>query len=289
MSDATTPRTYDETAAQDSLRRYLQEIGRYALLTRAEEVQLAKRVEAGDPVAVQRLVESNLRLVVTIAKTYRTGALELLDLVQEGTLGLMKAAERYDWRRGTKFSTYAAWWIRSAIVEALGASSHPIRLPDSVRERAAAVERTDRALTARLGRRPTTVEIAATLELTPAQVADARAVLQPVGSLDETVGADGETRHADLLVDPHATDPLQSLVDEASEGELASHLRTLPERSRYVLALRFGLAGGETHTADEVAARLGVARERVRQIELHALRKLAASAAGRRPAVALAA
>ena len=275
MSDT----SHTTTAAEDSLRRYLNEIGRVPLLTRAEEVQLAKRVEAGDPAARERLIESNLRLVFTIAKSYRTRGLDLLDLVQEGTLGLMKAVDRYDWRRGTKFSTYAAWWIRSGIIEALGASSHPIRLPESVRERAAAVERTERALTARYGRRPTIAAIAAALELRPSDVVGARAATQPCGSLDESVGADGELRHADLLPDPNAVDPLQSLVDEASEGELETHLRTLPERSRQVLELRFGLRDSVAHTADEVAARLGLARERVRQIELHALRRLSFSVA----------
>jgi RNA polymerase primary sigma factor len=287
MSDAVKTRTNHDTAAEDSLRRYLSEIGRYALLTRAEEVQLSKRVRAGDPVARRRLIESNLRLVVTIAKTYRAGTLDLLDLIQEGTLGLMKAVDRYDWQRGTKFSTYAAWWIRSGIIEALGANAHPIRVPESVRERTGQVERTERTLMARFGRRPTTAEIASALDLTPAQVAEARAASQPCGSLDEPVGAEGELRHADLLADPNATDPLQSLVDDASEGELEAHLRTLPERTRRVLALRFGLGGNVAHTADEVAAQLGLARERVRQIELHALRKLAARAG--RPAVALAA
>jgi RNA polymerase primary sigma factor len=170
MSATAEPTRPTETAAAaDSLRRYLTEIGRYPLLTRAEEIQLSKRVEAGDPAAKQRLIESNLRLVVTIAKTYRTGALELLDLVQEGTIGLMKAVERYDWRRGTKFSTYAAWWIRSGIIDALGANA-PIRLPESMRERVADVQRGEQALMARLGRRPSAAEIAAELDLTATQV-----------------------------------------------------------------------------------------------------------------------
>ena len=271
--------TYDHTASEDSLRRYLSEIGRHPLLTRAEEVQLAKRVQAGDTSARQRLIESNLRLVVTIAKTYRSGSLDLLDLVQEGTLGLMKAVDRYDWRRGTKFSTYAAWWIRSGIIEALGTNAHPIRLPESVRDRAFDVQRTEQALMARFGRRPSTAEIAAELELTPAQVAEARAAAQPVGSLDEPMGSEGDLRHSDLLADPNATDPLQSLVEEADEGELERRLRTLPERQRLVIELRFGLRDGIARTADAVASELGLARERVRQIELHAIRRLSAGVA----------
>jgi RNA polymerase primary sigma factor len=280
MSDAEqTTATYEDSTAQDSLRRYLGEIGRHPLLTRAEEVQLAKRVQAGDRTARQRMIEANLRLVVTIAKTYRARGVELLDLIQEGTVGLVKAVDRYDGRRETKFATYAAWWIRSAIIAALEASTHPIRVPDSVRERAGDVQRAERALMARLGRRPSSAEIASELDLTPAQVVEARAAVQPVGSLDEPVGAERELVYADILADPNATDPLASLVDEASEAELEAHLQTLPERSRRVLALRFGLGGSVAHTADEVAAQLGVARERVRQIELHALRRLAAVAA----------
>jgi RNA polymerase primary sigma factor len=268
-------RTNETAAAEDSLRRYLTEIGRYPLLTRAEEIQLSKRVEAGDLAAKQRLIESNLRLVVTIAKTYRTGALDLLDLVQEGTIGLMKAVERYDWRRGTKFSTYAAWWIRSGIIDALGANA-PIRLPESMRERAADVQRAEQALMARAGRRPSAAEIAAELDLTPAQVVEARAAAQPVGSLDVPVGADGDLMHADLLSDPNTPDPLQSLIEEADADELEALLGLLSERQRLVIELRFGLGSDEPRTAEAVAGELGLARERVRQIELHALRRLAA-------------
>jgi RNA polymerase primary sigma factor len=269
MSEAQT-----KQPADDSLRRYLTDIGRCPLLTRAEEVQLAKRVELGDPEARRRLIESNLRLVVTIAKSYRSGSAELLDLVQEGNLGLMKAVDRYDWRRGTKFSTYAAWWIRHAVVQALGASSQPIRLPDSVRARIADVQRAERALASELGRTPSVKEIAAKLEVTDEQVLEARAAAQPVASLDEPVGTDG--RYADILADANATDPLQALIDETPALDLEETLRRLPERSRLVLELRFGLRDGVARTADAVADELGVARERVRQIELHTLRKLAA-------------
>jgi RNA polymerase primary sigma factor len=281
-----TAQTDEDVPGEDSLRRYLNEIGRYPLLTRADEVQLAKRVEAGDPVAKQRLVESNLRLVVTIAKTFRTGALDLLDLVQEGTLGLMKAAERYDWRRGTKFSTYASWWIRAGIMEALSATSHPIRLPDSIRERIGDVNRAEQELTNRLCRRPTVAEIADELALTPTQVTEARAAGQAVGSLDEPLGSEGALRHADLIADPNLPDPLQGLVEEANESELERRLSTLPERSRRVIELRFGVGGGVARTADAVAAELGVARERVRQIELNALRRLGATEAASLPRAA---
>jgi RNA polymerase primary sigma factor len=265
-----------QTASSDSLRRYLDEIGRYPLLTRSQEVQLAKRVEAGDGEARQRLVESNLRLVVTIARSYQRPGIDFLDLIQEGTLGLMRAAERYDWRREVKFSTYAAWWIRHAVVQALG-STAAIRLPDSVHARVVDVQRTERTLAAELGRRPSVAEIALELDLTVDQVLEARAAAQPVGSLDEPV-SDGETRYAELLADPNAPDPLQSLVDETPAFDLASSLGRLPERGRTVIELRFGLRDGVARTADSVADELGVARERVRQIELQSLRRLAAEA-----------
>jgi RNA polymerase primary sigma factor len=279
MSEAEATTSSTTGAADDSLRQYLNEIGRYPLLTRAQEVQLAKRVEAGDHAARQRLIESNLRLVVAIARGYRSSSVDLLDLVQEGTLGLMRAVDRYDWRRETKFSTYASWWIRHGIVQALAAGSHPIRLPDSMRARIADVQRAERMLTARLNRRPSVTEIAAELELTTQQVSEARSAAQPVGSLDEPLGTDRELQVADVLADPNAVDPLQSLVDETTQSDLEERLRRLPERSRRVIELRYGLADGVARTADAVADELGVARERVRQIELQTIRKLAADVA----------
>jgi RNA polymerase primary sigma factor len=268
--------TRSEPAGEDSLRRYLNEIGRYPLLTRAEEVQLAKRIEAGDPAARQRLVECNLRLVVTIAKSYRSASVDFLDLIQEGTLGLMQAVDRYDWRRDTKFSTYAAWWIRHGIVQAYATCSQPIRIPESVRARATAVRKAERALTAELGRNPSVAEIAAKLELTSEDVLEARASSQPVGSLHEVRGGEGERQFEEVLADPNTPDPLQALVDETPAIDLEQTLGRLPERSRTVIELRFGLRDGVARTADSVADELGVARERVRQIELKTLRQLAA-------------
>jgi RNA polymerase primary sigma factor len=265
-----------ESAVDDSLRSYLNEIGRYPLLTRAEEVQLAKRIEAGDPAARQRLIECNLRLVVTIAKSYRSSAVDFLDLIQEGTLGLMQAADRYDWRRETKFSTYAAWWIRHGIVQAYATGSQPIRIPDSVRTRAAAIRKAERSLAAELGRTPSVAEIADKLELTVEQVHEARAAAQPVGSLHEVGGGEGERQYEEVLADPNTPDPLQALIDETPAIDLEETLSRLPERSRTVIELRFGLRDGVARTADSVADELGVARERVRQIELKTLRRLAA-------------
>jgi RNA polymerase primary sigma factor len=274
---------FDEEAAavqqdgeyEDSLRSYLRDISRYPLLTRTQEIQLAQRVQAGDPEAKRKLIESNLRLVVSIARTYRSGSLELLDLIQEGTLGLMRAVELYDWRRGTKLSTYAGWWIRHGILQAIGSSGQPIRLPDSVRERMASVQRTERSLSASLGRVPSSAEIAQALGIGIEQVLEARAAAQPVGWLDGSVGETDDLRLADVIADPNATDPLQAMIDATPAMDIDAALGRLPERSRQVLELRYGLRDGVARTAEAVAGELGVARERVRTIELHSLRKLA--------------
>jgi RNA polymerase primary sigma factor len=263
---------------KDSLDQYLDEIGRYPLLTRAQEVQLAKRVEAGDTTARQRMIESNLRLVVTIAKSYRGRGVDLLDLIQEGTIGLMRAVERYDWRQGTKLSTYAAWWIRHAVSQA-AAQARPVRVPGSLVERATLVRQAERDLGARLGREPSAREIAAALELTCEQVAEARAALQPVSSLDDPLASDSDATVADLLVDPATPDPIESLVEQSREEALEATLGELPERGRRVIQLRFGLGDGVVRTADAIAAELGVTRERVRQIELRSLRELASRVA----------
>jgi RNA polymerase primary sigma factor len=260
--------------AQDSLDTYLSEIGRYPLLTRAEEVQLAKRAEAGDGSARQRLIESNLRLVVTIAKPYRGHGIDFLDLIQEGTLGLVKAADRYDWRRDTKFSTYASWWIRHGIVEALS-RARAIRVPGSLAERAAMVRAAERELRSRLCREPLAGEIASELGCSKADVLEARAATQPVSSLDEPAGDEADRSLVDLIADPATADPAESLGHE--QGALETKLKALPERGRLVIELRYGLRDGVARTADAVAAELGVTRERARQIELHALRKLSAS------------
>jgi RNA polymerase primary sigma factor len=191
----------------------------------------------------------------------------------------MRAVDRYDWRREIKFSTYAARWIRHAIGKAIATTAQPIRLPDSVRARIADVRRTDNALTSALGRRPSVSEIAAALDLTIVEVAEARAAALPVGSLDAPLGADGDGHYADVLADPNAPDPGLALVDATPAIDLVEELHRLPERSRRVLELRYGLRDGVARTAESVADELGVARERVRQIELQTLRVLAAAAA----------
>jgi RNA polymerase primary sigma factor len=275
MRGGATGRTFDYMN-EDTLQAYLQEIGRYPLLTRAEEVQLAKRVEAGDESARKRMTEANLRLVVTIAKTYQRPGADLLDLIQEGTVGLMRAVDRYDWRRDVKFSTYAAWWIRHGITQAL-ATARPIRVPDSILERANDVRAAERELCARLGREPSTSEVAAALDLTTSQVDEARAALQPCSSLEEPLRSE-DTQRIDMLADPNATDPVESVTEEPREQLLRERLALLSDRGRKVIELRFGLRDGIVQTADAVAAELGVTRERVRQIELHALGKLAKAA-----------
>jgi RNA polymerase primary sigma factor len=262
------------TNAQDALQAYFTDIGRYRLLTRSEEVRLAKRIEEGDPTARQRMIESNLRLVVTIAKDFRGRGVELLDLIQEGTLGLMRAVERYDWRRGTKFSTYAAWWIRNAIFQAITNDARTVRLPESVQQRLYDLQRAETALSAQLGRRPSAGEVAEELGLTAEQVLEVRAAAQPIASLDETYGDHDSASQAELVSDPHAVDPLQPLIDEANGDALSATLAGLPERHKRVLELRYGLADGEPRTIENVAEELGVTRERVRQIELRALRLL---------------
>jgi RNA polymerase primary sigma factor len=263
--------------AQDSFEAYLSEIGRYPLLTRAEEVQLAKRAEAGDGSARQRLIESNLRLVVTIAKPYRGRGIDLLDLIQEGTLGLVRAVDKYDWRRETKFSTYAAWWIRHGIVEAVS-RARPIRVPGPLAERSSRIRAAERDLRARLCREPVVAEIADELGLTKAEVLEARAAYQPLSSLDEPVASEADRSLADTLADPGAADLAESLEDDSHAAVLAKQLESLPERGRRVLELRYGLHDGVARTAEAVAAELGVTRERARQIELHALRKLSLNA-----------
>jgi RNA polymerase primary sigma factor len=267
--------TRNSARSSDSLRRYLDEIGRYPLLSAEEEVELAKRIESGDPAARQSLVTANLRLVVTIAKSYPTHKADLLDLIQEGTLGLMQAADRFDWRQGTRFSTYAAPWIRNGIVKALTTAMHPIRLPDGVRARFRAIREAESRLAAALGRQPSTAEIADELGLTRKQVQDAVAAGAPVASLDEPSGPDRSESYAERLADASTGDPLQVLIDNQPQLDLEQTLGRLPDRSRTILELRLGLRDGVTRTSDAVAAELGLARQRVRQIELMKLRRLA--------------
>ena len=260
----------------DAMQLFLNEVRRYPLLTREEERELAQRVEAGDPEAKERMVNSNLRLVVSIAKRYQgQGELTLLDLIQEGVLGLIRAVEKFDWRRGLKFSTYATLWIQQAIQRGLANQARSIRLPVHVVERQQRVTRAERALLARLGREPTDEEIAAQSRLPVERVAEVRELPRTVTSLDRPVGEDGDTSLGELISDDGDEGPTADLEVSLREDLLERALAELPERERIVLESRYGLGDQPPETLQEVGRKLGVTRERVRQIERQALDRLA--------------
>ena len=259
----------------DALRLYLRSIGRVPLLTGDQEITLAKRIERGDMLAKHRMVEANLRLVVSIAKGYVGRGLTLLDLIQEGSLGLIRAVEKFDYRRGYKFSTYATWWIRQAVTRAVADKGRTIRIPIHMVEKLNAVVHVERQLIQRLRREPVVEEVAAELGCAPAEVREIlRVVAQPV-SLERPAGDEGELELGDFIEDLTAPSPF----DLASEGQRREHLRralaALPDREREVIELRYGLVGSAPQTLEEVGLALSVTRERIRQIEHHALRKLA--------------
>jgi RNA polymerase primary sigma factor len=264
-----------EPGADDSLGLLLGEISSHRLLTPAEEVALAKRIERGDLVAKHRMVESNLRLVVSIAKRYRGLGLPFLDLIQEGAIGLNRAVEKFDWRRGLKFSTYATWWIRQAIQRAISNNARTIRIPVHVLERRRKVEIAVRRLEAELGRDPTREEIARAADISVQAVDEAFGLARTTVSLNQTFGSDGdETELCDLLPAPTAERPEDEL-ERVNRGQtLRRALRLLPPREQLILDRHYGLSG-ETQTLQEIGRDLGLTRERVRQLEAHALATLA--------------
>ena len=263
-----------ETGGEDSLQLLLSEISTHKLLTAAEEVFLAKRIERGDVEAKHRMVESNLRLVVSIAKRYRGLGLPLLDLIQEGAIGLNRAVEKFDWRRGHKFSTYATWWIRQAIQRAISNNARTIRLPVHVLERRRKIELASRRLQGELGRMPTRDELASAAGVSAARVDEALGLARTTVSLNQTFGADGETAElGDLLPDPQARSPEEELEQERRHRVVHEALAHLPERERVILEHHFGLSGAP-ETLQEIGRRLGLTRERVRQLEAHALATL---------------
>ncbi len=262
----------------DALQLFLRDIGKVPLLTAAQEVELSKRIERGDMNAKRKMVESNLRLVVSIAKNYRNQGLPFLDLIQEGTIGLVRAAEKFDYRKGFKFSTYATWWIRQAVARALADKGRTIRMPVHVVEKLNKISRTERKLLAELGREPTTAEIARELELDLDEIDQIRRSAQAPISLEKPVGDEEESEFGHFIAD--ASTPLPDEVAEVQlrKETLTRILATLSFRERRVLELRYGLDGEHPRTLDEVGRAFNVTRERVRQIENQSLKKLQALA-----------
>ncbi len=257
----------------DALQLFLREAGRHPLLTAAQEVELAKKIEADDPQAKQRMIQSNLRLVVSIAKNYRNQGLPFLDLIQEGTLGLIRAVEKFDWRRGYKFSTYATWWIRQAVARALADKARTIRMPVHIVERMQKMNRAERQLWSQLGREPTLEEIADEANLPLQQAVEVRAAARASTSLDAPIGETDDATLGDFVA---GDQPLpEDLVEDSLRSQtLAGALRALPERHRAVVILRYGLDDADPKTLEEIGRRLGLTRERVRQIEVEALKRL---------------
>jgi RNA polymerase primary sigma factor len=267
-----------QEVSTDALQLFLKDIGRVALLTAAQEVELAKRIERGDHGAKQEMVEANLRLVVSIAKKYRNQGLPFLDLIQEGTIGLVRAAEKFDYRRGFKFSTYATWWIRQAVARALADKARTIRMPVHVVEKLNKIVRSERKLRGELGREPSSAEIARDLDLSPDEVEHIRRSSQVPVSLEKPVGDEEESEFGHFI-----TDESSPLPDEAAEESLRKDMLTkilgmLSTRERRVLEMRYGLNGEQPRTLDEVGRAFNVTRERIRQIENQCLKKLRALA-----------
>jgi RNA polymerase primary sigma factor len=263
------------TGAGDSLQLFLADVGRHKLLTAAEEVALAKRLEKGDLLAKRRMIESNLRLVVSIAKGYRGLGVPFLDLIQEGTLGLNRAVEKFDWRRGFKFSTYATWWIRQSVQRAVANNARTIRVPVHVVERQQKLGRAARRLEVELGRDATREELAEATGLPVQHVDEALSAAQASVSLNQSVGSDDEGELGDLFADREAADPFDEAEESLRKQGVRKALDALPERERRILELRFGFEG-DPWTLEAIGAELGLTRERVRQLEGQALQRLAA-------------
>ena len=258
----------------DGLQLFLKSIGKVRLLSAPEEVELAKRIEGGSFDAKQKMVESNLRLVVFIAKNYRNQGLPFLDLIQEGTIGLVRAAEKFDYRRGFKFSTYATWWIRQAIARALADKARTIRIPVHIVEKLNQIGRAERKLVTELGREPTADEIAEVTGIEPEEVASIKRFAQAPISLEKPVGDEEQSELGELIADEHAECPYERAVETLTKQGLRDALENLSYRERRVLELRYGLGDEHPRTLDEVGRTFSVTRERIRQVENQALKKL---------------
>ncbi len=258
----------------DPVRMYLKEIGRVDLLSGEEEIALAERIEQGDEEAKRRLAEANLRLVVSIAKRYVGRGMLFLDLIQEGNMGLIKAVEKFDYRKGFKFSTYATWWIRQAITRAIADQARTIRIPVHMVETINKLIRVQRQLLQDLGREPSPEEIAEDMDLTPEKVREILKIAQEPVSLETPIGEEDDSHLGDFIEDQDATSPSEHAAYELLKEQLEDVLDTLTDREENVLRLRFGLDDGRTRTLEEVGKVFGVTRERIRQIEAKALRKL---------------
>jgi len=276
----------ESSAAPDAMRLHLTSIGKVSLLTASQEIALAKRIERGDMEAKRRMVEANLRLVVSIAKNYSGRGMPLEDLVQEGSVGLIRAVEKFDWRRGFKFSTYATWWIRQAVTRGLADKSRTIRVPAHVVERLNRMAWTQRKLSQTLGRDPETWEIADAMECSVSEIEDLQGVIRQPVSLDTPVGGREETRFGDLIEDESAPSPFEVADGHIRTQTIRGAVASLPEKERLMLELRYGLNGKEPMTLEQVGDEFGVTRERVRQVETHVLRKLATLASSQNDRIA---
>ncbi|MFL5887540.1 MAG: RNA polymerase sigma factor RpoD/SigA [Solirubrobacteraceae bacterium] len=257
----------------DALQLFLREAGRHPLLTAAQEVELSKRIERGDMAAKQRMIQSNLRLVVSIAKNYRNQGLPFLDLIQEGTLGLIRAVEKFDWRRRNRFSTYATWWIRQAIERGIASKARHVRLPVNVIQRHRRIARVGEDLARRLDRDPTDQELAQAARVSVAHVREARAAARSVASLDRPVGEDGENTLGDLIPSP-GPGPDDVVDDRLRRAAVRRAVHRLPERDRVIVRLRYGIDGDAPRSLKEIGDLLRLTPERVRQIEAAALARL---------------
>lgn len=266
----------------DSLRLYLREIGRVPLLSASQEIDLAKRIEKGDMRAKRQMIEANLRLVVSIAKGYLGRGLTFLDLIQEGSLGLIRAVEKFDYRKGFKFSTYATWWIRQAVTRALADKGRTIRIPVHVVEKLNQISRAERTLVGQLGREPTAEEIGAVAGLPAAEVEDILRSAQPIVSLEKPVGEDEESEFGRFLADETSIAPEMAAEQSLRDEALRDVLDQLSYRERRVLELRYGLGGEKPRTLDELGRMFNVTRERIRQVEHQSLQKLSSMAEANR-------